>query len=495
MKKIPDSEKIYGNNYILCNFSAVVGHKYYNMIFGFLLYSIPYYLMLSILIIERKNISIIFPIVVTTILYLVQIISTIIGGFSDPGIIARQREDYFYGPSRPSFRYVINGHLFQINYCYTCSLFKPPRASHCSICDNCVLRFDHHCIWLGTCIGKRNYRYFYFLISSLNIKAIFQIIYSLYYVIIYAKKLEKKEEYSKLILYGFSTVCLYNLLFVMFFTGKLFLLHTWLLFKSLTFYENVKRKFRKVPSFNPFEKYLCYSWAKVVFKLPSKSFFLSIISKIFAEEKKEKQKEEKSNKSGKITEKEFDLNEKINININISNKLKRDESLNDQKTNNDLDEIDNNLNESLNKSLNQNENIKSSNVLSNKSKEENAESPKPELKTIKIKRDRSKNGKKSKNILIMRKRKDNIVTSMSNEIISTENRELKSHRSNKNIYYNDNDNGNEKSEVSNKNENIHMMETITDNLISKSIEKKEKEKVDDNDIEEDEVVVRNQINI
>ena len=95
----------------------------------------------------------------------------------------------------------------------------------------------------------------------------------------------------------------------------------------------------------------------------------------------------------------------------------------------------------------------------------------------------------------MRKRKDNIVTSMSNEIISTENRELKSHRSNRNIYYNDNDNGNEKSEVSNKNENIHVMETITDNLISKSIEKKEKEKVDDNDIEEDEVVMRNQINI
>ena len=55
MKKIPDDKKLYGNNYILCNYSSVIGHKYYNMIFGFCLYSIPYFLMLAILIIERKN--------------------------------------------------------------------------------------------------------------------------------------------------------------------------------------------------------------------------------------------------------------------------------------------------------------------------------------------------------------------------------------------------------------------------------------------------------
>ena len=76
---------------------------------------------------------------------------------------------------------------------------------------------------------------------------------------------------------------------------------------------------------------------------------------------------------------------------------------------------------------------------------------------------------------------------MSNEIINTENRELKSHRSNKNIYYNEN----EKSEVSNrnKNKNINVMETITDNLLSKSTEKKE----NINDLEEDDVIMRNQI--
>ena len=42
----------------------------------------------------------------------------------------------------------------------------PPRAHHCGNCNNCVQMFDHHCFWLGTCIGRRNYRDFYILLVS-----------------------------------------------------------------------------------------------------------------------------------------------------------------------------------------------------------------------------------------------------------------------------------------------------------------------------------------
>ena len=402
-------QKIYGKNKIWCNLFGITGYKYYNIFFGFLSISIPYVGLLVILIKSRNNISIVYQIVITSFFYIIEIVNMILCCCTDPGILPRQGRDFFYTANRNSQRKVINGHYMKLNYCYSCCLYKPPRTSHCSLCDNCVERFDHHCLWLGTCVGKRNYRYFYCIISSLFLNIIFHIICAIYYIITRIKNYDNNSDNNLLIIIGYSILAFYDIMFFIFFLVKLIFFHTIVVFKNMTYYEYVKKKLNIYP-INPFKKYL-FDVFKRYFFSQYKSFLISYLKKInddkvniidnsIPHKKTLKTKEEKeyifkdSNRNSSINnqiqnselegiksgryiieskEKKFNKNNnrndsKINSNIMREEMLSEQNNLNDRQTlsvcqNKSIEIKKNDHNEKKTESLNNKENENMSDIL------------------------------------------------------------------------------------------------------------------------------------
>jgi DHHC palmitoyltransferase len=68
----------------------------------------------------------------------------------DPGIVLDKEIPSHVPPDR----------VYQYRFCDRCQVWQPPDGVHCPECNVCVSGYDHHCVWMGTCIGKRNYRQF-----------------------------------------------------------------------------------------------------------------------------------------------------------------------------------------------------------------------------------------------------------------------------------------------------------------------------------------------
>ena len=79
---------------------------------------------------------------------------------TEPGIIPKNHPN-FQGEIKNNEENKAIPRIYTQRKCPTCKIIRPPGASHCGECNNCVLDFDHHCVFVSNCIGKRNHKYFY----------------------------------------------------------------------------------------------------------------------------------------------------------------------------------------------------------------------------------------------------------------------------------------------------------------------------------------------
>lgn len=75
-------------------------------------------------------------------------------------IASSMTSDYVDPESRVSVWTSEGPERTNVGNCIHCQNGKPPRCHHCSICQRCVLKMDHHCVWVVNCVGAQNYKFF-----------------------------------------------------------------------------------------------------------------------------------------------------------------------------------------------------------------------------------------------------------------------------------------------------------------------------------------------
>lgn len=93
------------------------------------------------------------------------LISLLLTAITDPGVMQATHISTTDDFSADDFNVNIDGDTVvnsnDSQYCDVCEIFQTPslHISHCEDCNVCIRGHDHHCPWMGKCIGASNMRF------------------------------------------------------------------------------------------------------------------------------------------------------------------------------------------------------------------------------------------------------------------------------------------------------------------------------------------------
>ncbi|KAM3866643.1 palmitoyltransferase ZDHHC2 [Diretmus argenteus] len=135
-----------------------------------------------------------------------------------------------------------------IRFCDRCQLLKPDRSHHCSVCDKCILKMDHHCPWVNNCVGFSNYKFFMLFLAFSLLYCLFISATDLQYFIKFWTAEGKAHDRWKEYLNGLpDTQAKFHIMFLFFAASMfsvslaaLFAYHCWLVCKNRSTLEAVR---------------------------------------------------------------------------------------------------------------------------------------------------------------------------------------------------------------------------------------------------------------
>lgn len=301
------------------------------------------------------ELTFIIPIIIA-IIYLITCIFLIIASFIDPAIIRRfnldidnKNKDYInynaFNYKRIEAKIFQLGYIRNYKYCPSCAIIRPNRSTHCSDCNNCVERLDHHCPWIGNCVGKRNYKHFFIFLVLLNLLSILIIIFCIIHIVKKTKDnsdknkdLPEDEKIKHLTAISFCDVIIslyliiYIVIMMCFITGLIFY-HTRLVLFNSTTKEETRNVFNIVQG-NTYKRNICKNIKRVLCPTIKKYSILDILRGDIKEICDHKKYKPYSNNIPQIKNEEIEPNNETNANLNVNEVLINNNYNNELKLNN-----------------------------------------------------------------------------------------------------------------------------------------------------------------